>query len=170
MPFTSPSLISILQNNHHDSRQINQVHSRVIRCRYVSILPADHLRALITAPRRSDPTPNTAGTLAIYSVSTYDLDAHKEYKEVRILKVDDSTSTLLSNDSDDADPQWLGDTDQILYQRSTGNEETELWIANGSGEKKYASKHSHLLMLIVDAGHILPVKSQLLLLNLKQSN
>ena len=92
---------------------------------------------LITAPRRSDPTPNAAGTLAIYDVSKYDLDAHKEYKEVKILKIDDSTSTLLSNDSGDTDHQWLGDTDQVLYQRSTENEETEFWIANAKGEKEY---------------------------------
>jgi pre-mRNA-splicing helicase BRR2 len=85
---------------------------------------------LITAPRRSPAIPNAAGTHALYTLSTYDLDAHKEIKEIKIINLLDGSNTLISSDSGDKDPQWLGRLNKILYLRSKDNDEAELWISS----------------------------------------
>ena len=71
----------------------------------------------------------------LFTVSTYDLDAHKETKEIKLMKIQDGTTTLFSSDAADKAPQWLGDEDQVLYLKSADDGETELWIGTAIGAK-----------------------------------
>ena len=103
-----------------------------------SLIPySQSFRLLITAPRRSPAVPNAKGTLALFTLSTYSLDAHSETKEIRVLNISDGTSVLFSNDVADKSPQWLGDEDDVFWLRDGKDEngETEIWVGSVGAEK-----------------------------------
>lgn len=85
-------------------------------------------RVLITAPRRSSATPNASGTYALYTVSSYSLEAHTETNEIRVLSLKTGQSFLFSDDEDNKEPTWLLG-DQIIWLRRRENV-TEIWIGN----------------------------------------
>lgn len=71
---------------------------------------------LLSAPRRSAATPNNDGTLALYTVSTYSFHTHSKSAELKVLDIKTGQSTLLSDDSNASDPQWLEGTIAIWLQ------------------------------------------------------
>jgi len=71
-------------------------------------------QVLLSAPRRSAGVPNADGSLVLYSVSTYDFDAHKKTNEVRVLNVKSNETTLISSVAGASDQNWLDGTTIIL--------------------------------------------------------
>jgi len=91
---------------------------------------------LITTPRGSPPVPSPDGRLAVYTVSTYSLEAHAETKEIKILNLESGESTLFSDDEKNLSPQWLVEN-QLLWTRSVDGGKTALWTGTaGASEKK----------------------------------
>jgi len=90
---------------------------------------------LITAPRGSPPAPSPDGLLAVYTVSTYSLDAHAETKEIKILNLESGESTLFSDDEKNVSPQWLVGN-QLLRVRSMDGGKTALWTGTAGGSEK----------------------------------
>ena len=82
--------------------------------------------------------PNSKGTLALYTVTTYDLESHSETVEVKIMDISTGESTLFTDDSKNVASQWLVD-DLLIWQRSAEGGATELWIGSAVGDKKYNS-------------------------------
>ncbi|KAF2102482.1 dipeptidyl-peptidase-like protein V precursor [Rhizodiscina lignyota] len=90
----------------------------------------------IEAPRRSSAVPSDDGTLALYTVSRYSIEARLESKEIRVMNLDTGDSTLFSDDQNVKEPTWFGESNQILWQRSPEDGSTELWVSNAVGEKE----------------------------------
>jgi len=65
----------------------------------------------------------------LYTVSTYSFDAHKKTKEIRILDLSNSQSTLVTKEEKTSEPQWL--EDDVLWLKEGQKGATELIIANG---------------------------------------
>ncbi|KIN04004.1 hypothetical protein OIDMADRAFT_194096 [Oidiodendron maius Zn] len=68
---------------------------------------------LLSAPRRSLATPNPAGTLALFTVSTYSFQFHSKTSEIRVLDIKTGQSKLLSSDGTASEPTWLLDNDLV---------------------------------------------------------
>ena len=81
---------------------------------------------LLSAPRRSAATPNSDGTLALYTVSTYSFESHSKSAELRVLNIKTGQSTLLSDDLNASEPAWV-----------EGN--TAIWLS--SGDKGVTNLH-----------------------------
>jgi hypothetical protein len=92
-------------------------------------------RLLIAAPRGSPPVPSPDGLLAVYTVSTYSLDAHAETKEVKILNLETGESTLFSDDEKNTSHQWLV-RNHLLWTRSVEGGKTALWTGTAAGSEK----------------------------------
>ena len=80
--------------------------------------------------------PNSKGTHAVYTVSTYDLESHSETVEIRVLDIKTKESHLFSDDKKNTSAQWLSG-DLLLWQRSVDGGVTELWIGSAVGDKRY---------------------------------
>ena len=85
---------------------------------------------LIQAPRRSSAIPNSAGTLALFTVSTYSFDGHTKTKEIKVLDLKTLQSTLITNDNKASEPNWLGTADDILWLKEGEKGETKLVVGN----------------------------------------
>jgi hypothetical protein len=70
---------------------------------------------LLSAPRRSAAVPNADGTLALFSVSTYDFEKHAKTFEIRVLEIKTGLSNLLTADLNASDPTWLGEKNLVLW-------------------------------------------------------
>lgn len=84
--------------------------------------------------------PNENGRLALYTLSTYSLESHSEGKEIRIVDLENGTTTLFSDDSKNKDTQWLGN-DLVLWLREAEGGTTEMWSSMAVGEKKFVHFH-----------------------------
>ena len=91
-------------------------------------------RILLGAPRRSAAEPNSDGTHALYTVSTYSFEAHKKTTEIRLFDLEKKQSTLVSNDEGVSEPHWL--EDEILYLKSGAQGTTELVVTSIQDEMK----------------------------------
>ncbi|CAG8975482.1 hypothetical protein HYALB_00004800, partial [Hymenoscyphus albidus] len=85
---------------------------------------------LLAAPRRSAATPNPAGTLALFSVSSYSFESHKKSNELRVLDVKTGQTHLLCNDLGASDPTWVGVANLALWLKGAAKGTTELYLAN----------------------------------------
>ncbi|RDL36839.1 uncharacterized protein BP5553_06191 [Venustampulla echinocandica] len=85
---------------------------------------------LLSAPRRSAATPNAAGTLALFSVSTYSFHSHSKTSEIRVLDIKTGQSELLTNDLAASEPTWLGDHNLVLWLKGGEKGTTELVVAD----------------------------------------
>lgn len=83
---------------------------------------------LLSAPRRSPAVPNSKGSHALYTVSTYSFEAHKKTSEIRILDISNGQSTLVTNDEKASEPHWV--EDQILFLRGGEKGVTSLVVAD----------------------------------------
>lgn len=75
---------------------------------------------LLSAPRRSAGIPNSDGSKVMYSVSTYSFAEHSKRSEIRVLDVETQQTTLLTDESDASEPNWLDDHHVLLL--SSGDE------------------------------------------------
>ena len=75
-------------------------------------------RILLAAPRRSPAVPNEDGTLALYTVSTYNFESHSKTSEIRAIDISNGQSTLITNDEETSEPHWLGFGNELLWLKS----------------------------------------------------
>lgn len=87
-------------------------------------------RVLLSAPRRSPAIPNPDGTLALYTVSTYSFESHQKTSEIKVLQLDNGQSTLITNDPDASEPNWLGDGNRIVWLKESKKGHTQLVQGN----------------------------------------
>jgi hypothetical protein len=73
------------------------------------------LEVLLSAHRRSAAIPNEDGTMALYSVSTYDFERHASSSEIRVLDIEKGQSNVLTSDLNASEPTWLGDNNLVLW-------------------------------------------------------
>jgi hypothetical protein len=86
--------------------------------------------AMLSAPRRGTALPNPAGTLAIYTVSTYSFTKHKTSHELRVLDLHTKNTWLFSNSSDISNAIWLGDGNKIAWLVSEDDGSTSFAIGD----------------------------------------
>ena len=84
---------------------------------------------LISAPRRSSVSPNSAGTLAVFTVSTYSFESHKKASEIKVLDVSSGVQSLITNAEGVSEPNWLGEG-ELLWLKSEENGHTQLVVGN----------------------------------------
>ena len=94
-------------------------------------------RVLLSAPRRSSASPNCAGNLAVYTVSTYSFESHKKTTEIKVLDIATGRSTLVTNDEKISEPHWLGCGNELLWLQSTEKGATKLVVGNVDEVGKY---------------------------------
>ncbi len=87
-------------------------------------------RILLSAPRRSSASPNSAGNLAVYTVSTYSFESHKKTTEIKVLDIATGQSTLITNEEKTSEPHWLGRGNELLWLQSTEKGATKLVIGS----------------------------------------
>ncbi|KAJ6172279.1 hypothetical protein N7470_001346 [Penicillium chermesinum] len=85
---------------------------------------------LLGAPRRSSAVPNAAGTLAVYTQTSYSFESHSKTSEVRVLDIASGRSALITNDAGASNPQWLGSGDELVWLKSKANGNTSFIIGN----------------------------------------
>lgn len=85
---------------------------------------------LLTAPRRSAAVPNSDGSLALFSVSTYSFESHSKKSEIRVLEVATGHSKVLCSDSGASEPVWLGDKNLVLWLKGGEKGTTHLVLAD----------------------------------------
>jgi hypothetical protein len=104
---------------------------------------------LLSAPRRSAATPNSAGTLALFSVSTYSFQSHSRISEIRILDIGNGQSTILTSDSNVSEATWLHDNVLVWLQ---GEEKgmTKLVLVDATvPEKRYSSSSYYIAAAVL---------------------
>lgn len=94
---------------------------------------ADHFtpEILLSAPRRSSASLNSAGSLAVYTVSTYSFESHKKTSEIKVLDISSGTQSLVTNSEGTSEPNWLGGGNELLWLKSSGeNGHTQLVVGS----------------------------------------
>jgi hypothetical protein len=87
---------------------------------------------LLSAPRRSAAAPNPAGTLAVFTVSSYSFQSHSKTSEIRVLDIKTGYSELLSNDLNAREPTWLLEDDLVGWLTDGEKGKTNLIIADAA--------------------------------------
>ena len=85
---------------------------------------------LISAPRRSAAVPNSAGTLALFTVSTYSFETHSKTSEIRVLDLKTGQSKVLTEDTKASEPTWLGKDNLLLWLKGGEKGTTSLVLAD----------------------------------------
>jgi hypothetical protein len=85
---------------------------------------------LLSAPRRTPATPNAAGTLALFTDSTYSFQTHSKTNEIRVLDIKTGGSTLLASDLGASEPTWLGEENLVLWLKGGEKGATDLIMAD----------------------------------------
>ena len=85
---------------------------------------------LLSAPRRSAAIPNAAGTLALFTVSTYSFQSHTKTSEIRVLDIKTGQTTLLTSDVNASEPTWLGEKNLVLWLKGGEKGTTSLTMAD----------------------------------------
>ena len=85
---------------------------------------------LLSAPRRSSASPNSAGTLAVFTVSTYSFESHKKTSEIKVLDTTSGAQSLVTNAEGISEPSWLGDGNELLWLKSADKGHTQLVVGN----------------------------------------
>ena len=83
---------------------------------------------LLSAPRRSSASPNSAGTLAVFTVSTYSFESHKKTSEIKVLDISSGTQSLITNAEGTSEPSWLGGDNELLWLKSGEKGHTQLVV------------------------------------------
>ena len=87
-------------------------------------------QVLLGAPRRSAAVPNAAGTLALYTVSTYSFESHSKTSEIRVLDLKTGQAEVLTNDLKASNPTWLGKDNLLLWLQGGEKGTTTLVVAD----------------------------------------
>ncbi|KAL1958027.1 hypothetical protein VTO42DRAFT_5239 [Malbranchea cinnamomea] len=90
---------------------------------------------LLSSPRRSAAIPNASGTLIAYTQTAYSFNSHSTTSELHVLDVISGKSTVIT-DAFSGEPQWLGDSNQLVWLRSGENGNTSFVIGNAAGNEK----------------------------------
>lgn len=69
---------------------------------------------MLAAPRRGAAVPNHDGTLALYTVSTYDFVEGKQTKELKVTDIKEGTSHVLSSDDNIVEALWLPRRSEVV--------------------------------------------------------
>ena len=85
---------------------------------------------LLSAPRRSAATPNSAGTLAVYTASTYSFESHKKISEIKVLEISSGIDSLITNAEGASEPNWLGSGNELLWLEPGEKGQTQLVVGN----------------------------------------
>lgn len=85
---------------------------------------------LLSAPRRSPASPNSAGTLAVFTVSIYSFDSHKKTSEIKVLDISSGFQSLITNDEGTSEPSWLGGGNELLWLKSGEKGQTQLVVGS----------------------------------------
>lgn len=88
--------------------------------------------AMLSAPRRSVGLPNAAGTLALYTDSTYNFTTHSRKYGAYVLKTADGSYTQWSNSSAVSDFNWLGDENKIAYLQGEDDGTTSIYVGDAT--------------------------------------
>lgn len=88
--------------------------------------------ALISAPRRGTALPNSAGTLALYTLSEYSFEAHKTSRGLYVLDLAKGTSWQFSNSSAVSNAAWLGDGNKIIWLVSEDDGTTSFAVGDAT--------------------------------------
>lgn len=91
---------------------------------------------LLSAPRRSAASPNRAGTLALFTVSTYSFQSHSKTAEIRVLDIKSGQSNSLSVDLNASEPTWLGDENLVIWLKGGDGGVTSLVLGDASSPDK----------------------------------
>ena len=83
---------------------------------------------LLSAPRRSSASPNSAGTLAVFTVSTYSFESHQKTSEIKVLDISSGTQSLITNAEGTSEPSWLGGENELLWLKSVEKGHTQFVI------------------------------------------
>jgi hypothetical protein len=71
--------------------------------------------AMLSVTRRGTAIPNSKGTLALYTTSTYNFTTHAHKYGLWVIDLATSSSTLLSNSSAIGEATWFGDGNELLW-------------------------------------------------------
>ena len=85
---------------------------------------------LLSAPRRSPASPNSAGTLAVYTVSTYSFESHKKTSEIKVLDISSGIDSLITNAEGTSEPNWLGSGNELLWLEPGDKGQTQMVVGN----------------------------------------
>jgi hypothetical protein len=85
---------------------------------------------LLSAPRRSSAVPNTDGSLALFTVSTYSFQTHTKTAEIRVLDIQTGQTKLLCDGLNCSEPTWLGEKNLVLWLMSGEKGTTKLVMAD----------------------------------------
>ncbi|KAK4196892.1 putative dipeptidyl-peptidase 5 precursor [Triangularia verruculosa] len=90
---------------------------------------------MLSAPRRSAAVPNSNGTLALYTVSTYSFEEHKRKSEMRLLTIANGQSTVLVEGGAATEPDWVGEEEFVWLESKGEKGESELRWGDVKGNK-----------------------------------
>ncbi|OJJ46244.1 hypothetical protein ASPZODRAFT_97960 [Penicilliopsis zonata CBS 506.65] len=115
---------------------------------------------LLGAPRRSPALPNAAGTLAVYTQTSYSFESHSKTNEIRVLEIATGRSALITNDPGASSPRWLDNTDQLVWLKEKANGNTSFIVGDArEADKTYTAGTvpgpvSDLKMTVIEPGKI----------------
>ncbi|KAJ5664720.1 hypothetical protein N7462_011533 [Penicillium macrosclerotiorum] len=115
---------------------------------------------LLGAPRRSSALPNAAGTLAVYTQTSYSFESHSKTNEIRVIEIQTGRSALITNDPGASNPQWLGDSDQLVWLKTKSNGNTSFIVGDArEADKTYTAGTvpgpvSDLKVTVIEPGKI----------------
>jgi hypothetical protein len=75
---------------------------------------------LLEAPRRSSGSPNSIGTLVLYSISTYSFEKHERTSELRVLDLEKNESHIISDSKNASSAKWLSDDTIAVLEPDKG--------------------------------------------------
>lgn len=107
---------------------------------------------LLSAPRRSAAVPNAAGTLALFTVSTYSFEEHAKSAAIRLLNIKTGQTKVLSADLNASEPTWLGEKNLVLWLKAGEKGTTSLVIADAENlDNRYLSRAEEVMSPIADS-------------------
>ncbi|KAI9934482.1 hypothetical protein ASPWEDRAFT_175211 [Aspergillus wentii DTO 134E9] len=115
---------------------------------------------LLGAPRRSSAVPNASGTLAVYTQTSYSFESHSKTNEIRVLDIETGRSALVTNDTGASNPQWLDNSDQLIWLKTKANGNTSFIIGDArEADRTYTAGTvpgpvSDLKVTVVEQGKI----------------
>ncbi|KAK4231767.1 dipeptidyl peptidase [Podospora fimiseda] len=83
-------------------------------------------QVLLSAPRRSPAIPNSDGTLALYTVSTYSFEEHKRSSQIKLLRIGAGQSATVVEDNGASEPVWVG-VNEFIFLKGGDNGTTNIF-------------------------------------------
>lgn len=96
----------------------------------------------------------------MYTQTTYSFESHSKTNEIRALDIATGRSALITNDFGANNPQWLGDSDQLIWLKTKANGNTAFVIGDSrEADKTYTAGTvpgpvSDLKVTVIEPGKI----------------